>query len=264
MENKIILKQTNHRGSSGLQVATLNVLFTKQGINKILNDIEKENMFKSVGMAYNTAHTRKEHINDKITNLFINFSDEIKQRLYDALKEPASIEAIFKAQKAYIRSGDEQKLQILLCLIKNYITEDDLEKILIDNCLDIITELTQNQINLLKFIKNKSINFNRSFKTFEEFKNNFCNRYLDIDFLNIKESDLRYLTYKQCLDTHPMITYHDDDNQYNIQNTVSTEQLIGNNPTLKSHIDLEKKLSLTSYHLTILSETLLKYIDDNI
>lgn len=261
-ENNYNLVQYNEKGSISYQIGGIDVLLTHNGLSCLLNDIEKFNMFVSVGEAKKIADKRKSNIDDKIINVFLNIAENLKDKLGEALHQPEIIKTIYKVQNSYVFEGNEKKVSLLLKLLKNRVFAEDLDKILIDDCIDIVSEITSKQIELIKFQYLQESSY-KDFDSFSELEVFYKNRYRDIseDFLLLEPVDLEYLVYKKMLEkSGSKIIYWDDKKEFSMQDEKCRRNLEKSYPSLKPYMDKEIALKFDSYELTPLSSKLASFI----
>lgn len=265
LQNSMILTQNNARGATALQIGNIDILFTKGGLHLFLDEIVEHNIIQSVGEAKVIEDERKRIVNDKIIELLSNIYISGKEKLCEALKKPDTIRSIYKVQSSYIFEGDDKKIHLLLKMLENRIFAEDLDKILIDDCIDIVPELTLKHIELLKFkYQNKDNKFNTHFNNFEELENSFKNRYINIseELLSLSLVDLKYLIYKNILNEPGGVVFCDwsDNKNFSIENPNNKLELLKRYPHFDAYLNKEQELKFDSYTLTPLSNKLASLI----
>ena len=235
---------------------------TEEQCRKMCLALFKDNFVVLRDEARRIANERCSDLTDIFIDKLSKQEDEIKKQIEQSLREPAMQEAIFKAQHAYVSSGNEEKLSLLLKMLEDRVFAEDLDKILIDDCMDIVSEITSKQIELIKF-QYLQESYYKDFDSFLELEAFYKNRYRDIseDFLLLEPFDLEYLVYKKLLEkSGSKIIYWNDRKEFSMQDEKCRRNLEKSYPHLKPYMDKEIVLKFDSYNLTPLSKKLASFI----
>ncbi len=263
MFEKVLISNQQGDNSLNFQVnGDVTLLLTRKNLQVLLDDIKLRNMFACVGSARKTADNRQQIVDNRIIDNLLNIEKSLGEKLYEALQQPSVIKTIFKIQNSYVFEGNDKKLSLLLKMLENRIFAEDLDAILIDDCIDIVSEITSKQIDLLKF-KYSHENYNKDFDSFSELDDFFQNRYKNIsdDFLTLSEFDLEYLIYKKLLEkTGIKIIDWENKKRFSVTDIKCIQELENKYQHIESYITTEKDLKLEMYELTPLSNKLASLI----
>lgn len=207
VENKeIAMKQDNAKNSTGIQAGVINIYkgVSEEQCRKICLSLYKENILSFQGEAKKIALQRVE----KLVSVFLEKlckSDEIvRKKIEETLKEPAMQEVLFKAQKGYAFSNNEEHLEILTNMLidRGQISNRSNKQMLIDDAIEVLPKLTQEHLDILSFYLDfVSLLPNIKFKEeldveVDRLVNKFEKIYpVDINYL-------KYLQHKMCLEKY--------------------------------------------------------------
>ncbi|REG86559.1 LPO_1073/Vpar_1526 family protein [Marinomonas pollencensis] len=149
MINDKVQKQQGGDSSTNLQGQSIVI---NQGISysdarDIALDVYMSNFVQLSQDAAEVARNRAEELTD-------NFLEELKEKNEAAIsemKQPAMQAALYEAQKQYAKSGDE-KLEFMLVdiLVQRASTpERNTKQIVLDEALEVVSKLTNEQLNIL-------------------------------------------------------------------------------------------------------------------
>ena len=205
-ENNIpIMQQDNAKGSTALQAQVVNVYpngITEEKCREIFMDLYKTNVLSLRDEAKDIACERVERLTDIFIQKLSKQDDEIRKKIEDQLKEPAMQEAIFKSQKCYAMSNDEDHLKILTDMLidRGSISQRTNKQMLIDEAIDVLPRLNQKHLDILAFYF--SIGITQSIQN-QKIINSYINNLIQFlqNILPIKKDDtkLQYLAQKNCL-----------------------------------------------------------------
>lgn len=203
--NSPIMQQDNAKGSTALQAGVINVYqngITEEKCRKLFLSLYTSNILSLKKEAIDIAFQRAE----QLTNLFIEKlskqDDEIRKKIEDQLKEPAMQEAIFKSQKCFAMSGEDDHLNILTDMLidRGNISRRNNRQMLIDEAIDTLPRLNQKHLNILLFYFSTILSlpyYNEEILK-SEIKN-LTNHLKEITPLKKGDSNLQYLEQKKCL-----------------------------------------------------------------
>ena len=207
------MQQDNAKGATALQAQVVNVYsngITEEKCREICLSVYKDNIMSLQDEAKDIACQRVERLTDMFIEKLSRQDDEIRKKIEDQLKEPAMQEAIFKSQKCYAMSNDEDHLKILTDMLidRGSISQRTNKQMLIDEAIDVLPRLNQKHLDILAFYF--SIKFSHPI---------YNKKIIDTDIqhlihylqciLPIKENDsnLRYLAQKNCLTKFDGLTH---------------------------------------------------------
>jgi len=163
MINDKNLKQEGAEGSTNLQgqVITIHQGLSYSDVKEIAIDIFKSNFLELSENAANTARERVDELVEKFLGELQNRNPEAVQNM----ENPAMQYALFTAQKEYAKSGDKDLADVLVDILvdRAAVTEKNLKQIVLDESLDVVSKLTNNQMDtlsigfLLKYSKNNTL-----------------------------------------------------------------------------------------------------------
>ena len=203
-----IMQQDNAKGATALQAQVVNVYsngITEEKCREICLSVYKDNIMSLQDEAKDIACQRVERLTDMFIEKLSRQDDEIRKKIEDQLKEPAMQEAIFKSQKCYAMSNDEDHLKILTDMLidRGSISQRTNKQMLIDEAIDVLPRLNQKHLDILAFYI--SLNFSRRFYN-KDITNAYINDLIQYihRILPIKRDDanLQYLAQKNCLIMH--------------------------------------------------------------
>lgn len=199
MINNKNLKQEGAEGSTNLQgqVITIHQGLSYADVKEIAIDIFKSNFLELSEKAATTARERVDELVEKFLGELQNRNPEAAQNM----ENPAMQYALFTAQKEYAKSGDKDLADVLVDILvdRAAITEKNLKQIVLDESLDVVSKLTNNQMDtltigfLLKYSKNNTLD------TLEKL-DNYLVTYLKpfINTLSKENSLFQHLEYCGC------------------------------------------------------------------
>lgn len=160
--NYPIMQQDNAKGATALQAQVINVYpngITEEKCREICLSVYKDNIISLQDEAKDIAYQRAEQLTDKFVEKLSKQNDEIRKKIEEQLKEPAMQEAIFKSQKCYALSNDEDHLTILTNMLiekaSNPLRTN--KQMLIDDAIDIMPRLNQKHLDVLSFFASLAI-----------------------------------------------------------------------------------------------------------
>ena len=203
--NSPIMQQDNAKGSTALQAGVINVYpngVTEEKCREIFLSLYKDNIISLKKEAIDIAFQRAE----QLTNLFIEKlskqDNEIRKKIEEQLKEPAMQEAIFKSQKCFAMSGEDDHLNILTDMLidRGNISQRTNKQMLIDEAIDTLPRLNQKHLNILVF-------YLSIFLKEDHYDKNILDDHIKNLIKYIKnaipfkrnDSNLMYLEQKKCL-----------------------------------------------------------------
>ncbi len=152
MINDKNLKQEGAEGSTNLQaqIITINQGLSYSDVKEIADGIFKSNFMELSEKAANIAQERVDELVDKFLDGLKNRNPETLQNMED----PAMQYALFTAQKEYAKSGDKDLGDILVDILvdRAALSERSLKQIVLDESLDVVSKLTDNQLDTLTII----------------------------------------------------------------------------------------------------------------
>jgi len=193
-------KQKSGDGSTNLQSESITIV--NQGISyadakEIALDVFKANFLQLSQTANQVARERAE----EITNHFL---EEVKERFPDKLhlmENPAMLSTLYSAQKEYAKSGDVETEEILVDLLVDRLVEEkrNLRQLVLNESLDIVTKLTDKQLDALSvvFIITRTRNF--SINNLDNLKK-YLEQYIFpfVSNLSVERSCYEHLAYTGC------------------------------------------------------------------
>lgn len=199
------MQQDNAKGSTALQADVINVYqngITEEKCRELFLSLYTSNILSFKKEAIDIAFQRAE----QLTNLFIEKlskqDDEIRKKIEDQLKEPAMQEAIFKSQKCFAMSGEDDHLNILTDMLidRGKISQRNNKQMLIDEAIDTLPRLNQKHLNILIFYAEINLVENNYDKVIVNNHIQNLIEYLNkIIPLQDNDSNLLYLEQKKCL-----------------------------------------------------------------
>lgn len=203
--NSPIMQQDNAKGSTALQAGVVNVYpdgITEERCREICLSIYRDNIILLKKEAETTAFQRAE----QLTNLFIEKlskqDDEIRKKIEDQLKEPAMQEAIFKSQKCFAMSGEDDHLNILTNMLidRGNISRRNNRQMLIDEAIDTLPRLNQKHLNILIFFLTIYLEEDHyDEKILNDHIKDLIKYIKNVIPLKMPDSNLMYLEQKKCL-----------------------------------------------------------------
>lgn len=203
--NYPIMQQDNAKGATALQAQVINVYpngITEEKCREICLSVYKDNIMSLQDEAKDIAYQRAEQLTDKFVEKLSKQNDEIRKKIEEQLKEPAMQEAIFKSQKCYALSNDEDHLTILTNMLidRGHISQRTNKQMLIDDAIDIMPRLNQKHLDILAFYFYLEIYFMYGrVKHVDEYVNTLISIFNKILPLKKNDGHLQYLEQKKCL-----------------------------------------------------------------
>ena len=114
--DSFVMQQDNAKGSTALQAQVVNVYpngITEEKCREICMELYKTNILSLRDEAKDIACQRVEQLTDMFIKKLSEQDENIRKKIEEQLKEPSMQEAIFKSQKCYAMSNDEDHLKIL-------------------------------------------------------------------------------------------------------------------------------------------------------
>lgn len=207
------MQQDNAKGSTALQAQVVNVYpngITEEKCREICMDLYKKNVLSLRDEAKDVACQRAEQLTDIFIQKLSKQDDEIRKKIEDQLKEPAMQEAIFKSQKCFAMSNDDDHLKILTDMLidRGSISQRTNKQMLIDEAIDTLPRLNQKHLDILAFYLSFTL-------VYSFYNKEIIDKYIQnlIQYLKcilpIKEDDsnLQYLAQKKCLTILGRVTH---------------------------------------------------------
>ncbi len=203
--NLLIMQQDNAKGSTALQAQVVNVYpngITEEKCREIFMDLYKTNVLSLRDEAKDVACQRAEQLTDIFIQKLSKQDDEIRKKIEDQLKDPAMQEAIFKSQKCFAMSNDDDHLKILTDMLidRGSISQRTNKQMLIDEAIDVLPRLNKKHLDILLFYL--TLQFEHSLydeNIIKNFINEIITRLESILPLKKDDPNLQYLSQKQCL-----------------------------------------------------------------
>ena len=212
------MQQDNAKGSTALQAQVVNVYpngITEEKCREIFMDLYKTNVLSLRDEAKDVACQRAEQLTDIFIQKLSKQDDEIRKKIEDQLKEPAMQEAIFKSQKCFAMSNDDDHLKILTDMLidRGSISQRTNKQMLIDEAIDVLPRLNQKHLDVLAFYSFIDVFYPSYDEHLLKSQINDLIKYLqNIIPLKSRDSNLQYLAQKNCLQTFDGITHLKDIN----------------------------------------------------
>lgn len=149
MDNSVTIEQSTGKNSSGENIGIQNVYngISPQEAAKITTELFVTNFPKLQAQALETVNQRFDELESKLFERLSNnnFVD------YSIFAEPDVQYILCKAGEFYARFGKTESLDALCCLIESRIelNTDDYLKMIIDSAIQVIPQLSTDQINYL-------------------------------------------------------------------------------------------------------------------
>lgn len=200
-----MMQQDNAKGATALQAQVVNVYpngITEEKCRKICMDMYRSNILSLQSEAKDIAYQRAEHLTDIFIEKLSTQDEKIRQKVEECLKEPAMQEAVFKSQKCYALSNDEEHLNILTNMLieKASIPLKTNKQMLIDDAIDIMPRLNQKHLDILSFYFYLEVYFKYGYiKNVDEYVNTLVSIVNKIIPLKKNDDCLQYLEQKRCL-----------------------------------------------------------------
>lgn len=146
-------KSTNNQAGRDVNVTHQYEGLSYQDVKEISLDVFKNNFYKLSEGASAEVDRRAEilinSILEKLKSLEIT-----EERLTDRIKNPDVQYALITAQKQYVRSGEENGLEMLTELLAQrfFVNEESLKKIVINEAIECVSKITLNQIHNLTLL----------------------------------------------------------------------------------------------------------------
>lgn len=203
--NSSIMQQDNAKGSTALQAQVVNVYpngITEEKCREICLSVYKDNIMSLQDDAKDIAYQRAEQLTDKFVEKLSKQDEEIRKKIEDQLKEPAMQEAIFKSQKCFAMSNDDDHLKILTDMLidRGNISQRTNKQMLIDDAIDIMPRLNQKHLDILAFLA--SFDFRKNSNDVSAvtwYIDNILIHLKKVLPLNSLNNYLEYLSSKNCI-----------------------------------------------------------------
>ncbi|EIV8473882.1 LPO_1073/Vpar_1526 family protein [Vibrio vulnificus] len=148
------------------------IVVYKQGLSysdckEVALDVYKSNYLQLSNDAAALAYQRAEHLLDQLL-------EKLKEKQTEnlaAFQDPGMQTAIYDAQKAFIRSGDEDLESVLVDLLQERFSSDkrNLKQIILDQALNVSSMLTSQQMDVLSLVFIFTRTHRHGIGTLEEF-----------------------------------------------------------------------------------------------
>ena len=185
---------------------------TKENAKEELMQIFKDNMPKLREMAKEIVNNRVAELNDALINKIAEQEQKIAEKIFSNLSEPDMQMSILEAQKSYAKSGNKDKLDILIDLLIKKGTEKQettTQKIL-NIAISTVDKINITQIKILAFMC-IFLCIKRGYsETFEDYLMNLQNQ-INIfnDIKSINKHDLIFLEQIGCIRMMETVQQHD-------------------------------------------------------
>lgn len=213
--NYPIMQQDNAKGATALQAQVINVYpngITEEKCREICLSVYKDNIMSLQDEAKDIAYQRAEQLTDKFVEKLSKQNDDIRKKIEEQLKEPAMQEAIFKSQKCYALSNDEDHLTILTNMLidRGHISQRTNKQMLIDDAIDIMPRLNQKHLDILGYMLLRvGINQSGTIDIMNSYLENLVKYMKKIVPISKEYNDFIYLRHKNCLKTSIFANYQD-------------------------------------------------------
>lgn len=191
------LKQTAGNNSTNIQVAG-NAKFglSYEDAKHIALDVFNANFYELSEKAAAKAIERVQQFTDSFLNRL--YADD--QHDKTKLEEPAIQSAIYEAQKAFAKSGEDNlKENLLNTLLARVNTEErSMKQIILDEAIFILPKLTENEVMLLSFCVSALQVQYSDINTIEKFENYIRRAWLDFYPDKITTNEATHLLYCGC------------------------------------------------------------------
>lgn len=152
-------------------------------------------------IAKEVANERVEELTNKFNENLLQQEEQVILKIYGRLSNPDMQSSFFEAQKAFAKSEDKNKSDILSNLLIDKGKEDhgSLKDYLIDEAIEKISKLTRKQINFLSLFILKTATMNR-INNLETLNLNHLSHFITYkDCLPMSEQNLLYLKQTNCI-----------------------------------------------------------------
>ncbi|WP_431030140.1 LPO_1073/Vpar_1526 family protein [Lysinibacillus sp. LZ02] len=193
--------QTQKIGDNSTSLQVGGDMYVTHGISyfeakEIALDVFKTNFYQLSEDAASVAKQRAEEITDKFLN-------ELNERLPNSINQmnnPDMQYALFTAQREYARTGDNDLLEILVNILVDRASIDNrsLLQIVLNESLDVVTKLTNEQLDILSLVFLLRYTRRLHFKNIDDFKSYLLN--VIIPFMDVPKENSYYqhLEYTGC------------------------------------------------------------------
>ncbi len=191
--------QKSGDSSFSIQAKTISITtgITYSEAKEIALDVFKTNFIQLKGEALQLVDARAEEL---LTSYLEKLQNE-KPGAIGAMADPDVQYAIFESQKAYARSGKKELGDLLVDILveRTKRNDEELKKIVLNECIEAAPKLTESQINVLtlRFLichtqKNDIATISDFHNYFVDYVKPFCNK------LTRHISDYQHLNYTGC------------------------------------------------------------------
>ena len=202
-----MMRQDNAKGATALQAQVVNVYsngITEEKCREICMNMYKSNILSLQSEAKDIAYQRAKHLTDIFIEKLSTQDEEIRQKVEECLKEPAMQEAIFKSQKCYAMSNDDNHLNILTDMLidRGNISQRTNKQMLIDDAIETLSKLNQKHLDILGYILLRGgVNQSGTLNILDLYLNNLVKYMKKIIPLSKENNDFVYLKHRNCLQT---------------------------------------------------------------
>ena len=212
MENYGMAEKTKQENSnisdSQIQQIKVDTLIvngvTEEKCRQICLDVYKNNIMEFQKEAQDKAFSRASELTDIFIEKLSTQDEKIRQKVEECLKEPAMQEAVFKSQKCYAMSNDEDHLNILTNMLidRGNISQRTNKQMLIDDAIDTLSKLNQKHLDILGYILLRGgVNQSGTLNILDSYINNLVKYMKKIIPLSKENNDFVYLKHRNCLQT---------------------------------------------------------------
>lgn len=170
MINDRKFEQTSCNDSTNYQAENMSVIRSGMSYSEckeVALDVYKANYLQLSQEAGELAYRRAEHLIDRLLD---KLREQGEQDL-SGFKDPGVQTAIYDAQRAFIRTGDEDLESVLVELLKERMTAEqrDLKQIILDEALKVSASLTSQQMDILSLNFILTSTYQNGLRNLEEF-----------------------------------------------------------------------------------------------
>lgn len=199
MINDKNLKQEGGEQSTNFQGQIINVHngITYSDAKEIALDVFNSNFIRLKSEAAQIASERAEEITEKI----IKQLNEKNPNSLDEFKNPAMQDALFKTQKEYAKSGDEQLGDLLVDILVDRANTPirNMLQLVLDESLTIAPKLTIDQFDILTLNFLLAQTVNRNIVNLDTFKDYIDNNIIPFtENLTLERTSFNYIEYLGC------------------------------------------------------------------
>lgn len=145
--------QSQKAGQESTQIqaggdVTINCGVTEERARAIAHEVFRQNALELAGTARDTLESRA----DAFTNSYLSRQMEYDANALTAIGDPDFLYALFSAQRDYARTGTVDLQELLLDLLVQRTTAQDLSRIVLNAAIEVAAKLTREQLDTLSLI----------------------------------------------------------------------------------------------------------------